>query len=76
MCLFLTSMHIYECMLGEQQQHQCFLKTIEVENQCFSQVEQRLVVRPTNSVAGPAKKRLKIEVVMSFLLYQYLAILR
>ena len=28
------------------------------------QVEQRLVVRPTNSVqAGPAKKRLKIEVV-------------
>ena len=53
-----------------------FLKTKDVENECFSQVEQRLVVRPTNSVAGPAKKRLKIEVVMSFLLYQYLAILR
>jgi len=27
----------------------------------LGQVEQRLVVRPTNSVAGPAKKRLKIE---------------
>ena len=35
-----------------------------LKNSIWNQVEQRLVVRPTNSVPGPAAKRLKIEVVI------------